>query len=39
MGLQRQNRFIGTFLRIPVVCVALIDSFFLDRAHHYIYDL
>jgi hypothetical protein len=35
-GLKRQNRFICTFLRVNSIGVALIDSFFLDRAHHWI---
>jgi hypothetical protein len=33
-GLKRQNRFIGSILRVQSISVALVDPFFMDRAHH-----
>jgi hypothetical protein len=33
-GLKRQNRFIGSFFRVQSIGVALVDPFFMDRAHH-----
>jgi hypothetical protein len=33
-GLKQQNRFIGSFLRVQSIGVALVDPFFMDRAHH-----
>jgi hypothetical protein len=30
-----QNRFIGSILRVQSISVALVDPFFLDRAHHW----
>ena len=38
-GIKRQNRFLYSFLEEQRIGVALTNSFFLNRAHHWLPDI